>query len=74
MTGRKNGLTYADSGVDINARVGVGEPVFSVGHGRFQMIAGVVTSDFTAMQWLASTAGIYYVNRKPVRARSSDLT
>jgi hypothetical protein len=32
------------------------------------MIAGVVTSDFTAVQWLASAPGIVYVDRKPVRA------
>jgi cardiolipin synthase len=28
----------------------------------------VVTSDFTGVQWLASAVGIYYVDRKPVRA------
>jgi hypothetical protein len=28
----------------------------------------VVTSDFSAVQWLASAAGMVYVDNKPVRA------
>ncbi len=31
-------------------------------------MAGLVTSDFAAVQWLATASGIYYVDNKPVRA------
>jgi hypothetical protein len=32
------------------------------------MMAGLVTSDFTGVQWLASAPRMVYVDRTPVRA------
>ena len=48
--------------VDIDARIGVSEPVLAVGHAQFPVCLRLVTSDSGAAQWLASAPALYYVD------------